>query len=46
MDIDSANIGLSDFDMYLNGTKVYPTKKIFWYPIEGVYAVYTFNSYT
>ena len=32
MDIDSANIELSDFDMYLNETKVYLTKKSFLYP--------------
>ena len=44
MDIDSANIELSDFDMYLNETKVYPSKKMFFYPIEGVYATYIFNS--
>ena len=43
MDIDSANVELSDFDMYLNETKVYPIKKMFLYPIEGMYAAYTFN---
>ena len=43
MDIDSANIELSDFDMYLNGTKVFPIQKMFWYPIEGQYVAYTFN---
>lgn len=43
MDIDSANIELSDFDMYLNETIVYPSIKWFMYPIEGVYVVYSFN---
>ena len=43
MDIDSTNIELSDFDMYVNGTKVSPMKKGFIYPIEGVYAAYTFE---
>ena len=43
LDIDSANIELSDFDMYINGTQAYPIKKGFSYPIEGVYAAYPFN---
>ena len=44
MDIDTANFELSDFDMHLNKTKFFPSKKIFWYPIKGAYAIYIFNS--
>ena len=43
MNIDSNNIQLSDFDMYLNSIKIYPSVEYYWYPIEGYYIIYSFN---